>query len=159
MVQFCFSQKVQNMFHFDVREHIGQTIHLEKFLSDESGSSTFYKNVFNSARHLTCQTLCWLFLFQYERVNKPCMTTVPSRYYDLFSSWFPESWLFSDCFHNLSYWIEKKQQQQNILNLKIKLCFVFFTPKLKNSLTDMSYIYYNQINSRCGKCLFRFVQS
>ena len=51
-------------------------IHLEKSLSDESEISTFYKNMFNSARRLPCQTLWLLFLFQYERVSKPCMTNL-----------------------------------------------------------------------------------
>ena len=60
-------------------------IHLEKSLSDESKSSTFYENMFNSARCLTHQTLWLLFLFLYERVSKPCMTNAQSGYNDLFS--------------------------------------------------------------------------
>ena len=37
-----------------------------------------------------------LFLFQYERVYKPCMTNAQSGYNGLFSSWFSENWsLFS----------------------------------------------------------------
>ena len=92
LIQSCLTQEGQNVFHFDVLKQINQTIHREKSLSDENESSTFYENMFNSARHLTCQTLWLLFLFQYERVSKSCMTNVQSKYYDLFSSWFSESW-------------------------------------------------------------------
>ena len=38
-------------------------------LNDESESTTFYENVFNDAKRLTCQTLWLSFLFQYERMN------------------------------------------------------------------------------------------
>ena len=92
MVQSCLSQEGQNVLHFYVLKQITQIIHLKKSLSDESKSSTFYENVFNGARHLTCQTLWLLFLLQYERVSKPCITNVQLGYYDLFSSWFSESW-------------------------------------------------------------------
>ena len=57
LVQPYLSQEGQNVIHIDVLEQVAQTIHLEKSLSDESESSTFYENVFNGARSLTCQTL------------------------------------------------------------------------------------------------------
>ena len=50
------------------------------------------ENVFNGARRLTRQTLWLLFLFQYEKVSKLCMTNSQSGYFDLFSSWFSKSW-------------------------------------------------------------------
>ena len=56
--------------------------------SDDRESSAFYKNVFNGASCLTGQTLWLRFLFQYERLSKPCMTNAQSGYNDLFSSWF-----------------------------------------------------------------------
>ena len=64
----------------------------EKSLSDDSESSAFYKNVFNRASCLTCQTLWLWFLFQYESVSKPCMTNAQSGYNDLFSSRCSKSW-------------------------------------------------------------------
>ena len=80
---------------------------LKKALSDESKSSTFYENVFNGARRLTCQTLGLLFLFQYERVSEPCMTNAQSGYNDVFSSCFLEgsspfsqSGLDCECYHS-----------------------------------------------------------
>ena len=51
-----------------------------KLLSDESKIFTFYENVFNGPRSLTYQILWWLFLFQYERVSKPCMTNAQSGF-------------------------------------------------------------------------------
>ena len=57
LVQPCLSQERQNIIHFDVVEQIFQTVYLENSLSDESESSTFYENVINGARFLTCQTL------------------------------------------------------------------------------------------------------
>ena len=36
LVQPCLSQERQNVIHFDIVEHISQTSHLEKSLSDES---------------------------------------------------------------------------------------------------------------------------
>ena len=45
----CLSQEGQNVFHFDIFIQITQTIHLEKSLSNESESTTFYENVFNGA--------------------------------------------------------------------------------------------------------------
>ena len=62
--------------YFDIIKQIAQMIHLEKSLSDESKIFTFYENMFNGARHLPCQTLWLLFLFQYERVSKPCMANL-----------------------------------------------------------------------------------
>ena len=47
----------QKVIYFYVLEQIAQTIHLEKSLSDESESATFYENVFNGERRWTCQTL------------------------------------------------------------------------------------------------------
>ena len=77
------SQEGQNVIHFDFLRQIAFTIHLEESFSNETKRSTFYEN---SARCLTCQTLWLLFLFQYERVSKPCMTNALSGYNDLFSS-------------------------------------------------------------------------
>ena len=57
LVQPCLSQEGQNVFHFDILKQTSQTIHLEKLLSDESENFTFYENVFNGAKRLTCQTL------------------------------------------------------------------------------------------------------
>ena len=115
--QSCLSQEGLNIY-FDVLKHIDQTIHLEKSLSYESESSTFYENVFNDARRLTYQTLWLLFLFQYERVSEPCMTNAQSEYNDLFFSNFRKArhhspkvgwiwksllWmLFQRCYHFVS---------------------------------------------------------
>ena len=55
------------------------------------GMSTFYENVFNGARRLTCQTLWLWFLFHYEKVSMLYETNVQSGYNDLFSSWFYQS--------------------------------------------------------------------
>ena len=85
LVQPCLSQEGQNIIHFDIVTQIAQMIHLEKLLSDESKFSTFYEYVFNGAMHLTCRTLWLLFLLQYERVSKLCMTNAQSGYIDLFS--------------------------------------------------------------------------
>ena len=62
-------------------------IHLEKSLSDESENSTFHENIFNGARHLTCQRL-WQFQFQYERMSKPCMTNAMCSLYIMTCSLF-----------------------------------------------------------------------
>ena len=61
ILSLSLSQEGQNGFHFDVLKQIAKTVQLEKSLFDESKSSTFYENVFNGARHLTCQTLWLLF--------------------------------------------------------------------------------------------------
>ena len=85
-----FSKK--NVIHVDILEQIAHSIHIEKSLSGESESSTFYENVFNGERSLTCQTLRLLFLFEYKRVSNPFVTIAQSGYSELFSFWFSESW-------------------------------------------------------------------
>ena len=72
------------------REHLHRVyfnylVHLPWFFFPVSA---FYKNVFNSASCLAGQTPRLWFLFQNERVSKPCMTNSQSGYNNLFSSWF-----------------------------------------------------------------------
>ena len=67
---------IHHIFWYDPVSLKKDSINLEKSLSYESKSSTFHENVFNDVRRLTCQTF-WLFLFQYERVSKSCMTNLP----------------------------------------------------------------------------------
>ena len=87
----CLFQEGLNVIHVNVLEQVTERIYPEESLSDESERCTFYENVFNGERRLTCQTLL-LFLFGYKRVSKPCVTDTQSGYNDLFSSWFSESW-------------------------------------------------------------------
>ena len=51
LVQPCLSQERQNVIYVDILEQITQTIYLEKSFSDESKSSTVYKNMFNDTRY------------------------------------------------------------------------------------------------------------
>ena len=74
------SQERQNVIYFDIVEQITQTNHLKESLTVKSEIFTF------GARRLTCQTRWLLFLFQYERVSKPCMINAHSGHNDLFSS-------------------------------------------------------------------------
>ena len=92
LVQLCLSQEGQNVIYYDVPEQISQTIYFEKWLFDKSKNSAFCKNVFNHTNFLTGQTLLLWFLFQSERVSKPCMTNSQSGYNDLFSFLFSRYW-------------------------------------------------------------------
>ena len=91
LVQHCLSQERHNVIHVDILKQVAKTIYIEKSLSDERESSTFYANMFNGADCLTCQTLWLLLLLGYKRVSKPCATNVHSGYSNLFSSWFSKS--------------------------------------------------------------------
>ena len=117
LVQFCFSQEGQNVIHLTFFRRSLKKFTLKKSLSDESEITTFYENVFNGARRLICQTLWLLFLFQYERVNKLCMTNAQARYYELFSSCFSESWyLFSQ------NWLDLEELIVDVISALLPFC-------------------------------------
>ena len=81
LVQPCLSKRAEHLPCWQTSH--SQTIHLEKSLSVESKMSTFYENVFNGVRSLSCQTLWFLFLFEDKRMCKPCMTNTQLGYNDL----------------------------------------------------------------------------
>ena len=66
-------------------EKIAQTILIEKWLSGKSKNSTFYENVFNGARRLTCNSLRLMLQFDDKRVSKPCMINVKPVFLVIYS--------------------------------------------------------------------------
>ena len=82
---------------------------------------TFLENMFNRLRRLTCRTLRWLFLFEYERVSEFCVANTQSRYNDLFLNWFSESWSpFSQSGLDLEEYETREVQNITPINLYLK---------------------------------------